>query len=141
MGTGLPVTLTTTGALPTNVSTGTNYFIIKVSDTTFRFASSLANSLAGTPIVLTSSGSGTQTVNPNSFVSATVKLEGSMDGSNWADLPISATGDATKTKTVTGTGSFILFSDIPMNYFRAYYTMTAGGQLHIEQVNKVYPRK
>lgn len=141
MGTGLPVTLTTTGALPTNVSTGTNYYVIKVSDTTFQFAASLANALAGTAIVLTSSGSGTQTVNPNSFVSASAKLQGSMDGTNWADLPISATGDATKTNTITGVGNFVFYSDIPMNYFRPYYTMTAGGQLHVEQVTKVYPRK
>jgi len=61
--TGTRVQLTTTGTLPAGLSLATNYFVIKVSDTTFRLATSFANAIAGTAINITDAGTGTQTIN------------------------------------------------------------------------------
>lgn len=62
MQTGQMVYLTTTGALPTGLSQNTNYWLIRVSSSTFRLATSLANALAGTAINTTGSQSGTHTI-------------------------------------------------------------------------------
>lgn len=60
--TGIKVKFTTTGTLPAGLSTGTYYYLIYQSATTFKVASSLANALAGTAIDITDTGSGTHTV-------------------------------------------------------------------------------
>lgn len=57
------VRLTTTTTLPAGLSTGTDYYIIKVSDTRCKFASSYANAVAGTAIDITTTGTGTHTIN------------------------------------------------------------------------------
>lgn len=59
--TGTPCELTTSGTLPTGAALRTVYYIIKLSSTTCKLASSYANALAGTGISL-SSGSGTHTL-------------------------------------------------------------------------------
>jgi len=59
--TGTAVTLTTTGTLPAGLATATNYFIIHVSSTTFKLATTLANADAGTAIDITDAGLGTHT--------------------------------------------------------------------------------
>lgn len=57
------VQFTTSGVLPTGISAATNYYIIKLTDTTFSLATSYANAVAGTAISITSgSGSGTNTL-------------------------------------------------------------------------------
>lgn len=56
------VYLTTTGTLPAGLSTGTVYFVIKASNTTFKLATTIANADAGTAIDITDTGSGTHTV-------------------------------------------------------------------------------
>lgn len=56
-----PLQLTTTASLPAGLALNTNYWLIKVDDNTLKFASSEANALAGTPVDLTSTGSGVQT--------------------------------------------------------------------------------
>jgi len=55
----------TGGGLPTGLLAFTNYWLIVVSSTTFKFATSRANALAGTAIDLTSDGTGTQTLMRN----------------------------------------------------------------------------
>lgn len=60
--TGTRVRLTTSGTLPAGVTTATDYYIIKVTDTTCMFASSYANAIAGTDIDLTDTGSGTHNI-------------------------------------------------------------------------------
>lgn len=61
--TGTRVRLTTTTTLPAGLATATDYYVIKVSDTTFKLATSFANATAGTAINITSTGTGTHTVN------------------------------------------------------------------------------
>jgi hypothetical protein len=60
--TGTRVRLTTTTTLPAGLSTGTDYYVIKVTDSTFKLASSYANAIAGTAINITDAGTGTHTM-------------------------------------------------------------------------------
>lgn len=57
------VQLTTSGTLPTGLSLATDYYVIKVTDTTCKFATSYANAVAGTAVDITGAGSGTHTIN------------------------------------------------------------------------------
>lgn len=50
------------GALPTGLSVDTDYWLVRVSSSTFRIATSYANALAGTVIAYTDAGTGTHTV-------------------------------------------------------------------------------
>lgn len=47
------VQLTTSGTLPAGLSLATNYYVIKVTDTTCKFATSYANAVAGTATIST----------------------------------------------------------------------------------------
>ena len=61
--TGTAVTVSNSGgALPTGLSASTTYFVINVSGTTFKLATTLANALSSTAIDITGNGTGTQTV-------------------------------------------------------------------------------
>ncbi len=136
--TGLKVTLTTTAAdLPDPLLTGTDYFVIKLSANTFSLATTLLLAQAGTAVDITDAGTGTHTITPTALAGASLKLQGSMDNSSWADLPIKATGDATKSGTITTTANFFLGeTDLNVNYVRLYFTLSAG-QLSISQISKV----
>lgn len=57
------VQLTTTTTLPAGLSLATDYYVIKVTDTTIKLATSYANAVAGTSINITSTGTGTHTIN------------------------------------------------------------------------------
>lgn len=57
------VQLSTTTTLPGGLATATDYYVIKVTDTTCRFATSYANAVAGTQINITDAGTGTHTIN------------------------------------------------------------------------------
>lgn len=60
--TGTRVRLTTTTTLPGGLATATDYYFIRMSDTTFELASSYANAIAGTQVNITDAGTGTHTV-------------------------------------------------------------------------------
>jgi len=60
--TGTRVRLTTTTTLPAGLSLATDYYVIRVSDTTFKLATSYANAVAGTAINITDAGTGTHTI-------------------------------------------------------------------------------
>lgn len=60
--TGTRVRLTTTTTLPAGLSLATDYYVIKVSDTTCKLATSYANAVAGTAIDITDAGTGTHTM-------------------------------------------------------------------------------
>lgn len=57
------VQVSTTTTLPAGLSAATNYFVIKVTDTTCKLATSYANAVAGTAINITDAGAGTHTIN------------------------------------------------------------------------------
>lgn len=56
--TGTAVQMTADTTLPTGISANTIYYVINISATTFKLATSLANALAGTAIAYTNAGSG-----------------------------------------------------------------------------------
>lgn len=60
--TGTRVRLTTTTTLPAGLALATDYYVIKVSDTTCKLATSYANAVAGTAINITDAGTGTHTM-------------------------------------------------------------------------------
>lgn len=60
--TGTRVRLTTTTTLPAGLSLATDYYVIKVTDSTFQLATSYANAIAGTQVNITDAGTGTHTV-------------------------------------------------------------------------------
>ena len=60
--TGTRVRLTTTTTLPAGLALATDYYVIRLSDTTFSLATSYANAVAGTAINITDAGTGTHTV-------------------------------------------------------------------------------
>lgn len=60
---GTRVRFTTTTTLPAPLATATDYYVIKVTDSTFKVATSYANAIAGTAINLTDAGTGTHTIN------------------------------------------------------------------------------
>lgn len=57
------VQVSTTTTLPTGLAAATDYYVIKVSDTTCKFATSYGNAVADIPIDITSAGTGTHTIN------------------------------------------------------------------------------
>lgn len=56
-----PISYTTSGALPTGIVANTVYWTVRVSSTTSRLATTLANAIAGTVIAYTDAGSPTTT--------------------------------------------------------------------------------
>ena len=60
--TGTRVRLTTTTTLPAGLALATDYYVINVTDSTFKLATSYANAIAGTAIDITSAGTGTHTM-------------------------------------------------------------------------------
>ena len=57
------VQISTTTTLPAGLSAATDYYVIKLSDTTIKLATSYANAVAGTNINITDAGTGTHTMN------------------------------------------------------------------------------
>lgn len=60
--TGTRVRLTTTTTLPAPLALATDYYVIRLSDTTFSLATTYANAIAGTAIDITTTGTGTHTI-------------------------------------------------------------------------------
>jgi hypothetical protein len=56
-----------TGGAPGGLTSGTTYYVIRVSDTVIKLATSSANATAGTAIDLTSQGTGTSKLGLNSY--------------------------------------------------------------------------
>lgn len=107
------------GSLPSGLSGSTDYFIIVVDANTVKFATSLANALAGTSIDLTAQGSGTNTFTPTALAGATVKLQKSNDGTLWSDEGSATTISASQL-------SFLEKINPTTLYMRLAFTLTAG---------------
>lgn len=60
--TGVPFQVSTTGALPVPLVAGTTYYAIRLDATHIRVATTYANAIAGTAIVLTTNGAPTNTI-------------------------------------------------------------------------------
>lgn len=60
--TGQKVQLTTSGTLPTGLSLATDYYVIRITASTFKFATSSWNAFQGTAVTMSAVGSGTNTI-------------------------------------------------------------------------------
>jgi hypothetical protein len=121
MATGLKVRLTTATTLPAGLALATDYYIIAVDADHVKFATSLANALAGTAVDITDTGTGTHTITAEAL-SASVKLQASVDGETWEDVASTSTN-------ITADSSVIWnIADAYYPYVRQALTLT-GGQI------------
>ncbi|MCK5666376.1 MAG: hypothetical protein KAI17_22955 [Thiotrichaceae bacterium] len=72
--TGNRVQVATAGTLPTGLAATTDYWIIKISDDLISFATTLANSAAGTVVSLTGAGAGASTVTRTEVIAGQAAL-------------------------------------------------------------------
>jgi len=124
--TGAKVALTTTGTLPAGLVA--TMYVIVVDASTLKFATSLANALAGTAEDITDDGSGTHTVTP-AALSGIFTLQASNDydprvhpvaAGTWSDI----TGSSV---VVAGSGSFGWnVSDVYYAWVRLVWTFADG---------------
>ncbi len=100
--TGQAVFYHTSATVITGLSNDTTYYVIRISNTTFKLATTLANAIAGTAITLSGSGSGTQTFT----VSLTARTLADTGGEETHALLVSQIPAHTHTtKVVSGSGS------------------------------------
>lgn len=71
-----PVRFTTSSALPTGISAGTDYYIIRLDANHFSIATSYANAIAGTDVNITAIGTGTHQL----VRALSIKIDMSADG-------------------------------------------------------------
>lgn len=89
----LTIAVVSTGTLPTGITAATTYWAIRVSATSIKLATSLANALAGTPVDITAAGTG------QNKITVTHEYVGATGGTNY-------------TGTLFATQSFgLLFTD------------------------------
>jgi len=99
------VELTTTGTLPSPLSTGTDYYVVPVGANSFQLATSDANAKAGTFIPITNTGSGTHTITIYGLISSgstTVPVNGTAGDR----ITVSLLSDGTNPSYKTGILSF-----------------------------------
>lgn len=129
--TGLKVQVSNSGgALPTGLSAATDYFVVVISSSTFKLATSYANATATVPTVidLTTAGTGTQTVTPAALAGATYKIQvASIEQQNWVDLAAAA--------SITASTTVLVEKLDPMyDVVRLVYVMTAGRMTIVENI-------
>lgn len=119
---------TTSSALPTGLSTSTNYYVIVVDANHIKFASSLANAVAGTAVNITDNGTGNQTFTPTTSAGNVLKLQNTNDpltaagvNSNWIDI----SGDTITIATSAGTALWDLGKPT-YRWVNILYTPAAG---------------
>ena len=119
--TGLKVVTTTSGAAPGGLNAGT-YYLIVVSSSVIKFATSLANAKAGTAVDITTAGGvgDTQTITPSALGTCTFDLYASNDGTNYVALSVGS-GNIT-----SGTNYLLPILDKFYKYVRLSYTIPAG---------------
>ncbi len=126
---GSKVQATTSSALPTGLLTSTDYFVIVVSSSLIRLASSLANAVAGTAITLTTSGVGTQTLTPVTSASNVIKAQASVDGVYFTDITTTnfpTCSPATVTVSTTTGGATWDLQRPSFRYVNILFTPTSG---------------
>lgn len=120
-GFGLIVQFTTGTTLPTGISLATDYYVVPITSSTYKVATSYANAVAGTVVAYTDTGTGDQTATPVALADCTIILQGSNDqGRTWATVPNS-------TQTITADADWVYELDyIRYAAFRTYISMTTG---------------
>ncbi len=117
--TGLKVRVSTAGVLPDPLLAATDYFVIRISASTFKLATSYVNAVAGTAITLIDDGTGAHTITPTAIAGGLITVQYSLDETTWVNV---AAGTA-----ITASATFALNIDRPAYPFmRLAYTLTAG---------------
>lgn len=118
--TGLKAALTTSDADAPAGTSATDYWIRRIDANTISLHTSAAHALAGTGRVdITDAGSGTHTLTPAALTGGNIKLQESIDGTNWSDI-----SGATANITATGTG--LIQGTSKCSMLRPYLTVTTG---------------
>lgn len=126
--TGLKVRLTTGTTLPAGLALATDYYIIRLSASTYSFAATYEDAIEGTAVDITDVGTGTHTVTAEALAAST-KLQKSNDGTNWTDVHDDEVLGGSNSQTITADGSYVwTMPDISYKYLRQVLTLT-GGQL------------
>jgi len=86
METGLRVKFTTTGTLPSGLTVGVEYYVIRNTENIIRLATSLDNAKNMTYLTLADAGVGTHTISPVIGTKPTIHLEATIDGTVWAKI-------------------------------------------------------
>ena len=140
------VVLSTTGTAPSPLSVGTTYYVIKISSTSIKLATTYANAIAGIAIDITTQGIGNHTLT----VTYTDRVLGSVGGEEKHGLTVSempshthnytdnygvqnleaifnngnATDEIERTETTTSTGGSLAHNNTPLytvlNYIIKY---------------------
>ena len=116
---GMVYRFTTSGALPTGISAGTDYFIIPLTDDTFQIATTLANAVAGTAVDFSDAGSGNHTLTQQTDV-ATYQIEVSPNLTDWFVY------DAMSAVSVVGNSLASKHFECAAAYIRVKVTITKG---------------
>lgn len=124
---GLQVALTKTSALPAGLLAVTDYFIIKISDSVYKFAATLVDAQSSTAIDITDVGSGTTTFTPTPLAGATIKIQAALADTDalYQDLTDANIGDASQSISATGS---LFFTKINPEFpwYRLVLALTAG---------------
>lgn len=107
--TGDGVKITSSITLPTPLVAGTTYYAIKVTDTTYKLATTVANAFTGSAMDITSAGSGTLTLTQADY--ATYAIDGAIDTNQTAYDNIRALLTACRGMLVFSAGKYRLVLD------------------------------
>lgn len=144
--TGDKIRLTTTGSLPTGLSTGTDYYIVRTGADTMNFCPTLADALAGTNKIATSgAGSGTHTwvIQPtttgNLTLLATYQYVVTFYNSSTFQESNPFTLSSAISITLASTNQKVYLQDIPVSAdpnvtARRIYRTTANGSIYNAQL-------
>jgi len=139
--TGDSVLITAATTMPSPLSATTTYYVIVVNANRFRVASSYTNALAGTPITLTTTGTGTITAHTGTQLTASsvLQIASIMVNPNWYDYYDQAGLDQPAAPVVTvpttpGTGFTGLINGAIAFKIGAMRDRTQAGE-NIEDVN------
>lgn len=108
--TGDGVKVSSTATLPSPLVAGTTYYAIKVTDTSYQLATTLANAFAGVAIDLTSSGSGQHTLTQVNY--AAYACDGTIDTNQTAYDNVRALLTACRGMLVFSGGKYRLVLDV-----------------------------
>ena len=137
MATGLKGQFTSSGTLPAGLSLLTDYYIIKLTSSTFAVAASLSDAQAGTRVALVDQGTGNHTFTPAALGGGVAKMQfsyGDIQNPNsprdsslwdWYDVPTGAITNPSQNITADA----VLYwekIDVPWSYVRINFALTAG---------------
>lgn len=144
LSTGAGVNFTTTGSLPSGMSVGVNYYVVRIDNNSFWIANSVANAFSGNKISTSGSQSGTHTCNVSIICANAVYADANgllLPAGLWAvNGSVSATGSANLTafsgQITTTSGTSLPFGNTGFVY--ANISTSAGGGLEFPTGTRIF---